>query len=311
MAWRYLHKAISQRREAHRKAIESHNDDEGECRAYGNLGAVLGWQGRQPEAVEAFRKAIVLQPDRPEVHYGLGLALGEQGKMGEAIPHFRKAIELKADYGEAHANLGFALKGEGEFQEALAALERSRDLLPPDHSGRPAIQRLVQACQRQADLEAKLPAILKDEFQPASASERARNSLRLAAKRLFATAARFYDEAFRDQPDLATDVMSFRRYHAAGAAAQAGHSQGQDRASLSDDDRVGWRRKPSAGCGPTSRCWRSRARHRRTGADAALLMQRALSSPGSASKPRSPSSWSPSERNAGSCGRLWTPCWLG
>jgi serine/threonine protein kinase/tetratricopeptide (TPR) repeat protein len=228
---------------AHRQAIEFHIDDAGACRAYGNLGAVLGWQGRQPDAVEAFRKAIELQPKRPEVHYGLGLALGEQGKMREAMPHFRKAIELKPDYAEPHANLGFALKEEGEFKEALAELKRSYDLLPPGHPGRQSLQRLIQGCQRQVELDSRLPAILKGEDGPASAAERAEFAKVCAAKKQFATAARLYEEAFRSQPALAADLASFRRYDAASAAAQAADPQGKDQSALSEADRARWRKK--------------------------------------------------------------------
>ena len=42
------------------------------------------------------------------------------------------------------------------------------DLLPPEHPSRQSIQRLIQACQRQIELDGKVPALLKGDAQSAS-----------------------------------------------------------------------------------------------------------------------------------------------
>jgi serine/threonine protein kinase/Flp pilus assembly protein TadD len=228
---------------AHRKAIETHADDVGAYRAYANLGAALGRQGRQPEAVESFRTAIKLQPNQAQAYYGLGLALGEQGQKREAIPYFRKAVDLNPKYFEAYGNLGFALKSEGEFKEAVSALKQSRDLLPPEHPGRQSMQRLIQSCERQIELESKLPAILTGDAQPASAAERVEYAAIATAKKRFTSAARLYEEAFAAEPDLATDVFSYRRFDAAGTAARVGNPQDLDRPRPTEEERTRWREK--------------------------------------------------------------------
>src|SRR6185436_4128234 len=135
---------------------------------------------------------------------------------------FRKAVDLNPKYFEAYGNLGFALKSEGEFKEAVSALKQSRDLLPPEHPGRQSMQRLIQSCERQIELESKLPAILTGDAQPASAAERVEYAAIATAKKRFTSAARLYEEAFAAEPDLATDVFSYRRFDAAGTAARVG-----------------------------------------------------------------------------------------
>jgi len=227
---------------AHRKALESRIDEAGTYRVYNNLGSVLVSLDRHPEAVEVFRKAIALQPEQPRAHYHLGLAIGQQGQKLESIPHFRKAIELKPDYAAAYGNLGFALKGVGEFEEALAALKRSHDLSPPQHPGRQRMQSYIQRCQQQLELAGRLPAILKGEAQPKDAAERAEFATVCAAKKRFAAAARLFEEAFQAQPDLAADVLSYRRYDAAYAAAQASNSA-EAQSPFSDKNPAHWRRK--------------------------------------------------------------------
>jgi serine/threonine-protein kinase len=72
------------------------------------LGLMLEAQARQPEAEDAFREAVRLQPDFPEAHYNLGLALKGQGKLPEAIAEFQEALRLRPDFPQAKQNLAEA-----------------------------------------------------------------------------------------------------------------------------------------------------------------------------------------------------------
>jgi tetratricopeptide (TPR) repeat protein len=57
-----------------------------------------GWakktSGNLEEAESNFRKAISLNPDFVEAHYGLGLVLKAQGRRQDCIESFEKVIEL-------------------------------------------------------------------------------------------------------------------------------------------------------------------------------------------------------------------------
>jgi hypothetical protein len=100
------------------------------------------------------------------------------------------------------------------------------------------MQPYLKTCARLIELDGKLPAILKGEAQPANAGEKAFLGQLCLAKKLFVAATRFYQEAFREQPALAADLQSARRYNAARAAAQAGAGQGKDQSMVAQEERA-------------------------------------------------------------------------
>jgi tetratricopeptide (TPR) repeat protein/serine/threonine protein kinase len=140
---------------AYRKAGELYKDKKEAARMYGNFGAFLGKNQRLPEAEDAFRKAVELQPKSEEAHANLGLALGQQGKTKEAIASFREAIDIKPDYAPAWCNLGFALYRDKQPAEALKALKEALRLLPADDPVRPRIEALMRECERLIEAEKK------------------------------------------------------------------------------------------------------------------------------------------------------------
>lgn len=83
-------------------------------------------QGKFDEAIAAYKRALVIQPDFAEVFAALGNALKAQGKPDEAEPCYRKAILLKPDLAEAHNNLGTLLKGK----DAVASYQRAIEIKP-------------------------------------------------------------------------------------------------------------------------------------------------------------------------------------
>jgi hypothetical protein len=81
-----------------------------------------------------------------------------------------------------------------------------------------------------------LPLLLSGKEQPASPAERiALAYFSSVHKKCHAAAARFYADAFAEQPELATNPNFPRRYSAACSAALAGCRQGKDAANLSED----------------------------------------------------------------------------
>ncbi len=59
-------------------------------------------------AIEYYRQAIALQPDRVTARYDLGLALQRMGKGEEAIACYQTALALQPDYREAEAQIASA-----------------------------------------------------------------------------------------------------------------------------------------------------------------------------------------------------------
>jgi Tfp pilus assembly protein PilF len=102
------------------------------CQA--NLGTFLFNRRLIEPAIERFRTALALRPDRVRVHGNWGIALLNTGRAHEAIEHFERVVKKYPHDNETRVNLAVTLiqdrqaaRGEGELREVLR-----RD---PAHSG--------------------------------------------------------------------------------------------------------------------------------------------------------------------------------
>jgi Flp pilus assembly protein TadD len=89
-------------------------------------GLLQAGEGRDAEAARAFRQALGIKPNWPEVHSLLGSALARSGNYREAEAELRKAVALKPDYAEGWNFLGEFLKARGKDQEAQDAFKKAR-----------------------------------------------------------------------------------------------------------------------------------------------------------------------------------------
>jgi tetratricopeptide (TPR) repeat protein len=209
------------------------------ARPHNNLGLALQDQGRLGEAIREYRTALALDPKDANAHSNLGGALYDQGRLGEAIQEHRTALALDPKLAQAHGHLGRALLEQGRFAEARASTRRFLDLLPPNHPQRRLGTQQLRQCECLLALADRLPALLKGEAKPTDAAERlALAQLCQQYKQLYAAAARFYADAFAEEPRLAEDLQEGHRYNAACAAARAGAGEGIDAPSLDDPEPV-------------------------------------------------------------------------
>ncbi len=78
-------------------------------------------EGELAAAVEAFRLALMREPENPEVHFHLGDALYRQGRIDAALERFYAAVELDHDYLEAWTQIGSVHRELGEPLSAIDA----------------------------------------------------------------------------------------------------------------------------------------------------------------------------------------------
>jgi tetratricopeptide (TPR) repeat protein len=209
-----------------------------------NLGTTLAAQGKHAEAEKVFRSALQRWPKDPKAHNSLGNALADQRKHAEAEKVFRTAVRLQPSYANAHCNLGDVLRTQGRFAEALDALKRGHELGSRHPGWRHPSAGWVREVEQLVALDAKLSRILQGQVRPADAAERiALAKLCQEHKKHYASAARFYAEAFAAEPKLADDLRSGHRYNAACAAALAGCGQGVDVAKIAEKERARLRRQ--------------------------------------------------------------------
>jgi eukaryotic-like serine/threonine-protein kinase len=208
-----------------RKAIEA---DPKDAPVHSNLGIALNAKGDPDGAIAEFRKAIELNPEYSPARENLGIALDAKGDHDGAIAECRKAIEIDPKSASALCNLGNILKSQGLLAESLVYLEKGHELGSRQPGWRNPSARWLSDCRRLVELEPKLPAILKGEVSPKDTDERIVLTELCRIKTLHAASARFYGQAFADQPPLAENLRTGHRYNAACAAALAGSGTGKD-----------------------------------------------------------------------------------
>jgi TolB-like protein/Tfp pilus assembly protein PilF len=88
--------------------------------------------GDAAEAVAAYRRALALVPQSPDVLIGLAFALAAGGDAAEAEQMHQRAIAAQPRYAHAHIAYGNFLFGQGRPTEAVVFYERA-SILAPDN----------------------------------------------------------------------------------------------------------------------------------------------------------------------------------
>jgi tetratricopeptide (TPR) repeat protein len=86
--------------------------------------------GHGKEAVEIFRKVVLLQPTSADAHVNLGIALADRYDLQGALEQFSEALRLDPRSAAAHCNRGRALYDVGRHAEARVELETACALKP-------------------------------------------------------------------------------------------------------------------------------------------------------------------------------------
>ncbi len=118
--------------EYYQKAI-----DKGELKddAYCNLGILRTRQGRLPESVDMFSKALQENPRHLESHFNLGNVYSDMGNNQLAKFHYETALIIDPKLTDCFYNLALLFIEEKSYEEAIRSLLRYQQLLGyPDKS---------------------------------------------------------------------------------------------------------------------------------------------------------------------------------
>jgi tetratricopeptide (TPR) repeat protein len=134
---------------------------------HSTLGAALGGLGRYSEALEAFERAVELDPEDAFAHLQRGEALMELNRDGEALEAFERAVELDPEDAASHARRGASLSQLDRPEEALEAFEQAAEL-DRTTPGFPLVTAVLYLSQRKVE-----PALqhLQEAFRRAKANE--------------------------------------------------------------------------------------------------------------------------------------------
>lgn len=85
-----------------------------------------------PEAIDAYRQALTLNPDLAEAHHELAFAFYKVGKFKESIASSQQAIKLRPRDADSYRNLGLAYLALRQWKEAIAAFGQAIKIAPDD-----------------------------------------------------------------------------------------------------------------------------------------------------------------------------------
>ena len=118
--------------EAYQRAIEL---DPNMAQAHANLVGSFGRTGEIDRAEEHYATALALNPNLEELHNNWGVVQASRGDPDAAAAAFRRALELNPNSAHANANLGVALLEAGQLDEAV---RRFQEAVKSDPTNRPA-----------------------------------------------------------------------------------------------------------------------------------------------------------------------------
>ncbi len=95
-----------------------------------NLTQALKQQGQSAEAIQACQSFLSQQPDNPQAYNNLGNALKDCGKLSEAVHAYQQALALTPQSAEIHNNLGNLWKEQGDLKAAARAYRQAIELDP-------------------------------------------------------------------------------------------------------------------------------------------------------------------------------------
>ena len=127
----YEQKEYEKAIEAYKKAIEINPKDDS---AYTNMGVAYRKQEEYEKAIEAYKKAIEINPKKDSAYTNMGNAYAEQKEYEKAIEAYKKAIEINPKDDSAYFNMGVAYTEQKEYEKAIEEYKKAIEINPKKDS---------------------------------------------------------------------------------------------------------------------------------------------------------------------------------
>jgi tetratricopeptide (TPR) repeat protein len=133
-----------------------------------NRAMVLQQQSQWPEAADAWRKFLELEPRHAGAHANLGAVLSRLGQYDEAVKSYDNALRFNPQLTQALFNLGVAHYRAGQFPKAAEALARYLAASPDAWQARQMLGLALLELSRDEEAAPLLESALKANPQDAS-----------------------------------------------------------------------------------------------------------------------------------------------
>jgi Flp pilus assembly protein TadD len=89
-------------------------------------------RGRHKEALEEFKKVLLIDPNYVKAYNGMGVSYDLLGDFSRAIEHYNYALKLDPNLGYVYNNLGYSFLLQGNLDDAITALKRATTINDQD-----------------------------------------------------------------------------------------------------------------------------------------------------------------------------------
>jgi Tfp pilus assembly protein PilF len=89
-------------------------------------------RGRHKEALEEFKKVLLIDPNYVKAYNGMGVSYDLLGDFARAIEYYNDALKLDPNLGYVYNNLGYSYLLQGNLDDAITALKRATTINDQD-----------------------------------------------------------------------------------------------------------------------------------------------------------------------------------
>jgi tetratricopeptide (TPR) repeat protein len=116
--------------------------------AWSNFGNALDALGSRDDALDAFKRAVAVNPDNGLSQRNLALQYLQANDFDNAVAHAREGVRLMPEDPDAHNLLGLALIGQQKADDAIAEFRTSLRLRPTNNDAAGYLERTLKALGR-------------------------------------------------------------------------------------------------------------------------------------------------------------------
>jgi tetratricopeptide (TPR) repeat protein len=169
-------------------------------------GRLLLEKYNRPEALDAFNKALTINPNAPEPYVGKALAAMERLELKEAEDLAERALKSNPNHAEALRVLADVHLFAGEYAAALKELDTARKVNPRDEETLGRVAACLFFQKKNGDFDALVAEVTKND--PAPAVFYHELAQRLEERRYYDDAETFYKKAVALRDDIAWPLNS-------------------------------------------------------------------------------------------------------